>query len=104
MRYLGGPNDLQGDVEMLLVVLGVWLVVMAQGPLMIMGALKMRHLESYGLALAGSIAALVPVSPLAVFGLPVGVWALSVLMSPEVKAAFPQRNATLAAESRATEL
>jgi hypothetical protein len=65
------------------------LALIAQGPIIIMGALKMRHLESYGWALAGSIVALVPVTPLAVFGLPTGVWALAVLTAPEVKAAFP---------------
>ena len=67
----------------------VGLALIAQGPIIIMGALKMRHLESYGWALAGSIAALVPATPLAVFGLPTGVWALAVLTAPEVKAAFP---------------
>jgi hypothetical protein len=64
------------------------LPVVAQGPIMILGALKMRHLESYGWAVAGSIVALAPITPLAVFGLLVGIWALSVLTAPEVKAAF----------------
>jgi tRNA A-37 threonylcarbamoyl transferase component Bud32 len=75
----------------------VMLALLAQGPIIIMGALKMRHLESYGWALSGGIVALVPVSPLAIFGLPVGVWALSVLTAPEVKAAFPRDDEHLSA-------
>jgi hypothetical protein len=73
-----------------------WLLVLlplvAQGPIMILGALKMRHFESYGWAVAGSIVALVPVTPLAVFGLLVGIWALSVLTAPDVKAAFREKS------------
>jgi serine/threonine protein kinase len=71
-----------------IIVFWVGLAMLVQGPIIILGALKMRHLESYWLALAGSIVALVPASPLAFFGVPISVWALSVLMAPEVRAAF----------------
>ena len=74
-----------------IIVFWVGLAMFVQGPIIILGALKMRHLESYWLALVGSIVALVPASPLAFFGLPIGVWALSVLMAPEVRAAFRNR-------------
>ena len=55
----------------------------------LLGALKMKKLESYGFAMAASIIAMVPcVSPCCLLGLPIGIWALVVLMKPEVKSAF----------------
>jgi hypothetical protein len=84
--YVHPPNPDNADFWMK----GLFIVLplLAQGPIMIMGALKMRHLESYGWAVAGSILALLPTSPLAVVGLPGGIWALAVLTSPDVRAAF----------------
>jgi hypothetical protein len=55
----------------------------------LLGALKMKKLESYGMAMAASILAMIPcLSPCCVFGLPIGIWALVVLAKPEVKSAF----------------
>jgi tRNA A-37 threonylcarbamoyl transferase component Bud32 len=85
--YLNPPAPATNDAWMWGLLVGFALI--AQGPIIIMGALKMRHLESYGWAVAGGIVALVPATPLAVFGMPTGVWALAVLTAPEVKAAFP---------------
>jgi hypothetical protein len=57
--------------------------------LILFGALKMRKLESYGLAMASSIVAMIPcISPCCIIGLPIGIWALVVLTKPEVKGAF----------------
>lgn len=57
--------------------------------LILFGALKMRKLESYGLAMASSIVAMIPcISPCCILGLPIGIWALVVLTKPEVKGAF----------------
>ena len=57
--------------------------------LILFGALKMKKLESYGLAMAVSIIAMIPcLSPCCVIGLPIGIWALVVLSKPEVKSAF----------------
>jgi len=57
-----------------------------------MGALRMKSLQSYGLALTASILAMVPCvgtsSCCCVIGLPIGLWALIVLMDKDVKAAF----------------
>ena len=53
------------------------------------GAIKMKNLESYGLAMAASIIAMIPCfSPCCLLGLPIGIWALVVLSKPEVKSAF----------------
>lgn len=55
----------------------------------IVGALKMKKLESYGLAMAASIIAMLPcISCGCLLGLPIGIWSLVVLNKPEVKSAF----------------
>jgi hypothetical protein len=56
-----------------------------------LGALKMRRLESHGLALLGSVLAMLPCSVGFVVGCPAGVWALFVLNRPKVRAAFVRR-------------
>lgn len=61
------------------------------GALMIIGGVKMRRLELYGLALVAAIVALLPCSPGFFIGLPIGVWALVVLLNLDVKAAFGQK-------------
>jgi hypothetical protein len=56
--------------------------------LMILGGSRMLSLRSRGLALTASWLAVLPVSPMIVLSLPVGVWALVVLLSAEGKEAF----------------
>ena len=59
------------------------------GVVILIGAMKMKKLESYGFAMATAIIAMVPcISPCCLLGLPFGIWALVVLMKPEVKSAF----------------
>jgi hypothetical protein len=59
------------------------------GGVVIFGATKMKSLQGYGLAMASAVIALVPcTSPCCVLGLPVGIWALIVLLNQEVKASF----------------
>jgi len=54
-----------------------------------MGAMKMKKLEGYNFALTATIIAMVPcISPCCLVGLPIGIWALVILMKPEVKSAF----------------
>jgi uncharacterized protein DUF4339 len=65
------------------------IVGMAVSGLILFGALKMKKLESHGLAMAASILAMVPcISPCCLLGLPFGIWALMVLTKPEIKDAF----------------
>lgn len=55
----------------------------------ILGAIKMRALQSYGLAVAGSITAMfVLPGCCCLLGIGFGIWSLIVLNNPEVKAAF----------------
>ncbi len=57
--------------------------------LIFFGAMKMKKLENYGLAMAASIIAMIPcLSPCCLIGLPIGIWAVVVLAKPEVKSAF----------------
>jgi len=57
--------------------------------LVLFGGLKMKRLESYSLAMAASIIAMIPcVSPCCLIGLPIGIWSVVILAKPEVKAAF----------------
>jgi hypothetical protein len=57
--------------------------------LVIFGAMKMKQLQSYGLAIAASIIAMLPcISCGCLLGLPIGIWSLVTLSKPEVKSAF----------------
>lgn len=55
-----------------------------------LGALRMKNLQSYGLAVTASILAMIPCTSgcCCIIGLPVGIWALIVLMDKDVRAAF----------------
>jgi len=72
---------------------GIGIVISIMGLLMagliVFAALQMMKLTNYGLSMAGAVIAMIPcLSPCCVLGLPIGIWALVVLMKPEVKAAF----------------
>jgi len=57
--------------------------------IILFGGMKMKKLESYGMAMAASIIAMIPCfSPCCLIGLPIGIWAVVVLSKPEVKSAF----------------
>ena len=78
VQVLSGGVGMVGNVMGLLI-----------GGLVLLGALKMKALESYGWAVAASVIAMIPcVSPCCCLGMPFGIWALVVLVKPEVKAAF----------------
>ena len=65
------------------------IVGLAVSGLIVFGALRMKELRTYPLALAATVVAMIPcLSPCCLLGLPVGIWALVVLLRPEVKAAF----------------
>jgi hypothetical protein len=56
--------------------------------LMVFGAWQMRNLKSYPLAITACIVGMIPCQNCCCVTLPVGIWALTVLMRPEVKSAF----------------
>jgi predicted PurR-regulated permease PerM len=63
-----------------------WLII---NGLAFFGALKMKNLQSYGLAMTAGIVSLIPCcGPCFCLGIPLGIWALVVLRKPEVRASF----------------
>jgi hypothetical protein len=70
------------------VIVGAVIAILVSG-LILFGAIKMKQLENYGLAMAASIIAMIPcISPCCIIGLPIGIWAVVILSKPEVKSAF----------------
>src|SRR4030095_14167535 len=79
---------MSGGVGILFAIIGV-----ATSGLIIFGAMKMRSLTGYGLALASAIVALIPGASchcccFGLPGLPFGIWALIVLLDNNVKQSF----------------
>lgn len=68
------------------IVLNVLAIVLYGGA--IYGALKMKALQSYAMAVTSSVLVMLPCSCCCLAGLPVGIWALVVLLDANVKAAF----------------
>ncbi len=65
------------------------LITLVVGIFIVLGALKMKRLESYGMSMTASILAMIPcLSNCCVVGLPIGIWALIVLMSADIKQSF----------------
>ena len=59
------------------------------GGLIIFGSLKMRQLNNWGLSMAATVLAMIPcLSPCCCLGLPIGIWALVVLLDDNVKRSF----------------
>jgi hypothetical protein len=59
------------------------------GGITLLGGLKLRKFESYGLCMTACILAMIPcTSPCCLVGLPVGIWVLIVMSKPEVKSQF----------------
>ncbi len=86
-----GNPDMPEWAGMMSGVVGILLNVafLVKDGIILFGALQMKGLKSYGLAMAVSILSIIPcLSPCCVLGIPFGIWALLVLLKPEVKAAF----------------
>jgi hypothetical protein len=83
-----GGNDAMAAMVGGSVGLVVAALVIILGAVMIFGGMKMRQLQSYGLAMTASILGMLPCTCCCIIGLPIGIWSLVVLMKPEVKAAF----------------
>ena len=65
------------------------IIAIVMSVIILMGALKMKKLESWGLVLAAAIVAMLPcLSCGCLVGLVAGIWSLVVLNDPSVKAAF----------------
>jgi hypothetical protein len=84
------------SMERLVAVAGTTLVVvgllaLVAGMITVFAGARMRSLRSYGLAVTGAILAMIPcISPTGciLLGEAIGIWALVVLMSSDVKSSF----------------
>ncbi|HZT81433.1 MAG TPA: hypothetical protein VFA26_14480 [Gemmataceae bacterium] len=66
----------------------VTLPTLAVYPLVLVGGIQMLRLRTRWLAITAGILAMLPCSPAFLLGLPLGVWALVVLLDPGVAAGF----------------
>lgn len=57
------------------------------------GAMKMRRMESYGLAITAAVLSMLPCHQCCILSMPFGIWALIVLLETPVKQAFQLREA-----------
>ena len=77
-------NAMSGGLGIFFNIIGLIMSVVV-----LLGALKMKQLQNYNFAMTATIIAMVPcISPCCWIGLPIGIWALVILVKPEVKAAF----------------
>src|SRR5262245_32586121 len=89
MGAVQGGN--QGAMNMLSGGLGIVfrIIFIILDGVIVFGGMKMQKLQNYNISMAAAVLAIVPcVSPCCILGIPFGIWALIVLMKPEVKAAF----------------
>ncbi|MCA9133908.1 MAG: hypothetical protein KDA45_12165 [Planctomycetales bacterium] len=64
------------------------LIQLVAAAVIVYGGLQMKNLQSYGLSLGAAILALIPLVSCCCTGLPIGIWAIVVLVDPHVKQSF----------------
>jgi hypothetical protein len=82
-EYLSIAQSLRGPVGGL-----ITLVAAALNGFVLFGCLNMMRLQSFNLAIATCIVAMLPCQCCCLLGLPFGIWGLIVLNKPEVKSQF----------------
>lgn len=66
----------------------IGLLGMCLAGLMVFGGVQMRGLKGYGIAIAACVVGMLPCTNCCCVTLPIGIWALTILMKPEIKASF----------------
>lgn len=93
-QFLNDPNIPQDLKNLLKVLVGPLTKVFALlgaciGGLLVFGGYQMRNLKGYGIAMAASIIGMVPCTGcVCCLTLPLGIWTLTILTRPEIKASF----------------
>jgi predicted Zn finger-like uncharacterized protein len=85
------PHDKPGQAGFACGVAGVIggdLLGMLMCFIVLAGAIKMKRLQSFGLAMTACILAMIPCNCCFVLGIPFGIWGLVILNKPAVKEAF----------------
>jgi hypothetical protein len=90
---MAGAAGRHGDAFPMLIVGPVQIVVSAiaivGAIVIIVGGMRMKNLENYGLAMTASILTLIPCfGPCCLLGIPIGIWALVALSDNTVRIAF----------------
>ena len=91
LQQYGGSQAGAESVGYYIGLIGACLAFLTASGLVIVAGTKLRSLSNYNLAMAGTILAMIPCCTTwgcCLVGTPVGIWALVVLMDPQVKAAF----------------
>jgi hypothetical protein len=85
-----GPGPRNTMDPMANVVLGIFGAVLGLcwGGMVLLGGLKLKNLESHGLAMTGAILAMIPCNICCILGLPLGIYALVVMNSADVRDQF----------------
>lgn len=73
--------------------MGLGVIALALSALVAYAGWQMRQLQSWWLAMAGAIIGMLPCSGCCILGLPIGIWAILVLIDNDVKRAFAAGNA-----------
>lgn len=72
---------------------GIAFVCLITAPLIIYGAMQMLSMRNYKFAKTASILAIIPLTTCCfLIGIPIGIWAFTVLNKPEVRAVFDNEN------------
>ncbi len=67
------------------------IVLLTTSGVVIYGAIQMKNLRNYRAAMTAAIISMIPMlGPCCILGIPFGIWALIVLMQPDVKAHFAE--------------
>ena len=89
MGAAGGAEGGVGTIFSGVIGMALNVIQLLMGGIVLFGGIKMKSLQSYGLAMAGAVLAAIPcTSPCCFLGLPIGIWAIVVLMNQQVKSAF----------------
>jgi len=92
-QFLNDPNMPQQAKDAIAMMAGagskvIGLLGLVISGVMVFGGVQMRNLKSYGLAMAACIVGILPCTNCCCVTLPIGIWALTILMKPEIKSAF----------------
>lgn len=79
------PADALGGIGVLM---GLSIIGLLISAFVTYAGLQMRGLRSWSVGMTGAILAMLPCGPCCVLGLPMGIWAILVLIDEEVKRAF----------------
>jgi hypothetical protein len=90
MGLLGDYSQMPGMEPALMSAysIGMLVIGLAIAVVVYLAASRMQRLESWGFSLAGAILAALPWSPCCCIGLPIGIWAVVVLLDEKVKGQF----------------